>query len=260
MKKILALLLMASGFMACQNGNHKSEPTDTALADTLSYAYDSVKVYSQHVLKDTTQASISYPVFKNDALNTYIKRHVFDYFAKEEPVTSYQDIANSFVKGYDDFVNNNKDTHQTWFLNIKIKVLKQTAHYLALQVIHSDYAGGAHGNTNISYINYNPQTNEEITLDSLIQKDKMPQLLSIAESIFRKDEKLATTESLADKYFFENDKFALANSFYIDDKGLLFLYNPYEIKPYASGITRLSIPFSALKDIAKPNSILTTNL
>ncbi len=42
----------------------------------------------------------------------------------------------------------------------------------------------------------------------------------------------------------------------VTKEGLKFLYNPYEIKPYAAGNTALIVPFSTIKDILKPSSIL----
>lgn len=261
MKHTLIFLFVLLAFSACQNGK-KGTGENVSSKDTLSYTYDSIKVYSKNPnnLIDTPKASISFPVFKNDTLNQFIKRQVFNYFAEEEPITSYQDIADSFIKGYDDFVNTNKGTQQSWFLIIKINVLKQASNYLSLKYIHSDYAGGAHGNTTISFLNYNPKTNTQITLESLITQGKMETLVNIAESIFRKNEKLSATEPLEGKYFFDKGKFTLAQNFYVSDKGLVFLYNPYEIKAYAEGYTALIVPFSALKTIAKSNTILTTPL
>lgn len=250
-------------FLACQNAKQKTVETEKKAIDTLSYTYDSIKVYSKYLpnsnqkIIDTTKASITFPLFKNDTLNQYIKRKVFDYFDEKETATSFKDVASSFINGYDDFVKSNPGTQQSWFLIIKINVLKQTKNYISLKYIHSDYAGGAHGYTGISFLNYNPQTNTSITIDSLIQKDKMNSLIKIAERIFRKNEKLSATESLEGKYFFDKGKFTLAQNFYISDKGLVFWYNPYEIKSYAEGTTELIVPFSALKSIAK-NSILTT--
>ena len=261
MRNIIAILLLVFSISACQNRSDKKVKETT---DTLSYTYDSVKVYSKHIPKnnydriDTPKAVISYPVFKVDTLNRFIKRRVFDTFAQEEPATSYQNIATSFIKGYDDFVITDKNTPQAWYLIIKINVLKQSPNYLALKYIHADYVGGAHGNTIISFLNYDPRTNKEIKLDSLIQAGKMSELVATAETIFRKNEKLTQNESLEDKYFFDKGKFSLAQSFHVNDKGLVFLYNPYEIKPYAAGYTELVIPFAAIKNIAKPNTILTT--
>ena len=264
MRNLLACFFLLLVISACNSEKHKTE--ENRVTDTLSYAYDSIKVYSKYLpqanqnIIDTAKASISFPIFKSDTLNQFIKRKVFDFFAEEEPATSYQDIANSFIKGYDSFVSENPGTQQAWFLIIKINVLKQASNYLSLKYIHSDYAGGAHGNTNISFLNYNTKANTVLTLDSLIKKDQMQALVRIAEDIFRKNEKISPTEPLEEKYFFDKGKFSLAQSFHVSDKGLVFLYNPYEIKPYSEGYTELIVPFSALKNIAKPNTILTTPL
>ena len=266
MKKLVYLLAITTFFASCRNEKTDDKTTDSnaVKVDTLSYKYDSVKVYSKNIAKtdavprDTAKSVIKYPVFENETLNKYINRQVLDYFSEEDPtIISYKDIASSFIKGYDSFFAENKDTPQSWYLIIDIKVLKQSSNYIALQKVHSDYAGGAHGITVTSYINYNPKTNQPITLDSLIDAKQKPKLLSIAETIFRKNEKLTPTEPLADKYFFENGKFALAQSYYVGNEGLVFLYNPYEIKAYAYGTTKLVIPFSDLKGIAKPNNILS---
>ncbi len=260
MKNLVVCFFLFLAISACQNGKDKAKQANKK--DTLSYSYDSVRVNSKNIPNsiDTAKASITFPVFKNDTLNQFIKRKVFDFFAEEEPATSYQDVANSFIKGYDSFVSENQGTQQSWFLIIKINVLKQTSNYLSLKYIHSDYAGGAHGNTNISFLNYNTKTNTMLTLDSLIEKGKMEALIQVAEGIFRKNEKLTPTETLTDNYFFDKGKFALAQNFHVTDAGLVFLYNPYEIKPYSEGYTELIVPFSALKKIAKPNTILTTPL
>ena len=92
----------------------------------------------------------------------------------------------------------------------------------------------------------------------MVEETKIIELTAIGESIFRKDENLSSTANLENEYFFENSKFYLPQNFYISDKGLVFLYNPYEIKPYVAGTTELIIPFSSLKNIVKPNTILSS--
>ncbi|RZK52944.1 MAG: DUF3298 domain-containing protein [Pedobacter sp.] len=265
MKKIIPFVLLISVLISCRNEKKDSDEktNTTAVADTLTYVYDSVKVYSKNIINtqqivDTAKAVITYPVFKDTTLNTLIQRKVTDFYGKEEKLITYPEMAKSFINGYDAFFAENKDTPQHWFLLIDIEVLRQTENYIALRYQHSDYVGGAHGNSHISYINYNPKTNTEITLDSLIDTTNRPKLLSIAEGIFRKNEKLTPTETLAGKYFFLDDKFSLPESYYVSDKGLVFMYNPYEIKAYAFGTTELVIPFAAVKEIAKPNTILSS--
>lgn len=258
MKNLIAIFFLILVISACQNGKEKADPE-------LSFTYDSIKVESKNKLNRkgnpiaVGNATITYPVFKLDTINWFIKQQVINFLSPEESETSYQYIADSFVKGYEDYAVESKEVvTMPWTLMITIKVLNQKPNYLSLKYTHYDYVGGAHGNTVSSFLNYNPTTNNPITLDSLIEKNKMGSLVKLAEGIFRKNEKLSPTESLEDKYFFDKGKFALAQSFHVTTNGLVFLYNPYEIKPYASGYTELIIPFSALKGIAKPNTILTT--
>lgn len=249
------LLFMAA---ACQNNQTSSHNNGV---DTLTYTYDSVRVFSQNrprkaLVTDSTKAVITFPLFKDERVNSFIKRQVFDYIAKEEAATSYMDMAQSFIRGYDDFFKSNPETFQSWYLIIRMDVLKQKPSYLSIKYSHADYAGGAHGNSFATYLNYNPETHQELSLDSLIKPDKKKMLLTLAENIFRKNEKLSAKQSLADNYFFENGIFSLPSNFYVSDKGLVFVYNPYEIKPYVYGYTELLIPFEALKTITAPHTLL----
>lgn len=259
MKKLLGLFLFIGLFAACVSNN--KEKNTKSLSDTLSFNYDSIQVFSKKNIKsdDTTKASVYFPQFKDTIINQFILKQVNDFYSEHEKTySSYTDMALSFLNGYEDYLKDDKLYKNTWFLNIRIEVLKQRNNYLSLLYTHVDYTGGAHTNTVFSYINYNPRTYTSITLDSLFIPNYKPVLTTIAEKIFRKNENLSANETLSGKYFFEDDKFALPKNFTITDYGLCFLYNPYEIKSYAEGTTKLVIPFTELKEIIKPNSILTT--
>jgi len=266
MKKIVLSLLAASVLLACTNSNNDKKVAHviTAENDTLTYRYDSVKVLSNNLVKpelnsyaDTANAVVKYPIFDNDELNNFVKQQVFDFFKEEDHPNAYEDIASSFIRKYNQFYLENPGTAQWWYLLIDVKVARQLHNYVALKYINASYAGGAHGSTYITFINFNPKNSSLITLDSLIMPDKKSALLKVAEEIFRKDENISATEPLKDRYFFTDGKFSLPAAFYVSNKGLTFLYNQYEIKPYASGITELTIPFAKLTDIAKPQTILT---
>lgn len=265
MNKIILICCLALIFTACNNNTSTEQKNidETALIDTLTYTYDSIKVYSKTVIKteehtDTTKAVINFPIFKNDSLNTFIEKGITSYISSNKQNQNYSYLANNFVKGYDNFVNKNKETFQSWFLFIKVNVLNQKKNYIALQYLHADYSGGAHPNTNIFFLNYDTKNNMPITLDMLIDTSNRLELNNIGEGIFRKNENLSSSEKLGEKFFFENGKFFLPKNFYINDKGLIFLYNPYEIKPYVAGTTELIIPFDELMQIIKPNTILSS--
>lgn len=268
MKKT-ALLVLLSGLMACQSEQKNQDNDSTSVAqekvqqDTLTYTYDSVKVYSKtpvspnKEITDTAKASFVYPVFQDSALNKMVEQ---DALYSNDPdarkYTSYRDLAKSFMQEFDAYDKENDDRNQIWFRDATIKVLPQWKSYMALEYSFIEYMGGAHPNSMVLYKNYNSVTKKQVKLDDLIQPAKRAELTSIAEKIFRKNENLSATARLSEQFFFDKGVFALNDNFYLSKDGLHFLYNAYEIKAYAYGRTSLVIPYASIKHILAPNPIL----
>jgi hypothetical protein len=269
--KRLGMALAIATIIACQSEKETNNTIDSSInavqpiPDSISYKYDSVKVYSKNPVSadarvtDTAKAVITYPVFSDSKLNDFVLKKITGTVDNEKTYGSYESYAKGFINDFDNFQKENKDRIQTWFLTINTKVIKQKPQYIAFYTTYINFAGGAHPNSSFTYQNYNPVSHQTITLDSLLVPGSAVKLNAIAEKIFRKNEKLSPDQSLKDNYFFENDIFKLNDNFTVTDEGLLFLYNPYEIKAYAFGITKLLIPFIELKDIAKPGSLLSMN-
>ena len=57
-------------------------------------------------------------------------------------------------------------------------------------------------------------------------------------------------------FYFENDVFTMTPNFAITKSGLKFLYNPYEVAPYALGQQEIIIPYRDLEALIKPNGLL----
>jgi hypothetical protein len=268
MKKIYVVSLV-SILMACQQQPDRTTETtaDSNLktevaADTLTYTYDSVKVYSKTPLSsnkqvtDTAKAVVSYPVFSDTKINALVQENaLYSDNPDQKKPDSYQDIVKNFIDGFDNFKKGNETTIQTWFKDIDIKVLPQWNNYLGFAYSFVEYVGGAHMNSGLTYKNYNAQTLKLQTTDSLVKPGAKPELTKIGEQIFRKNEKLSATQNL-DNYFFDKGIFVLPENFKLSQKGITFLYNSYEIKPYSSGRTELFIPFEDIKHILQPNPIL----
>ncbi len=119
------------------------------------------------------------------------------------------------------------------------------------------FRAGAHGAYLAHFINWNSHANKKITLSDIFVKGYREPLDKIAEKIFRKDEKLSDTATLADDYFFENNKFRLNENFMITPLGIRFLYNEYEIKPYSAGQTNLVIPYIRIKSLLRPHTVVS---
>ena len=66
----------------------------------------------------------------------------------------------------------------------------------------------------------------------------------------RRQFKMKPNEPLSNNLF--DNSIKSSNNFCITSKGILFLYNPYEIAAYVYGEIELFIPFSEIKSVVNP--------
>jgi len=228
---------------ACQTGTFtKKQASDT---DSLSYRYETFRLESKHIVenegkRDTTYFQAQYPDFDQAEIDTLISKNLS---ASNNPDTSYQSLqeeGQAFINNFDDFIQMD-EYPRAWYFDVKTIVLVQTPQYLATKVDWNEYSGGAHGNYGTIYYNYDLESLDTLGLEDIVDDAHQKELAALGEKVFRQQEKLNPEDEL-DNYFFENNTFNLNNNFTLTREGLLFLYNIYEIKPYASGTTEILLP------------------
>lgn len=145
-----------------------------------------------------------------------------------------------------------------YFNNIyEINMLYNSDGLLSTRETVSTFEGGAHPNTNFSFKNFDLKTGKEIILKDLFKGNYLQRLNNIAEMKFRKFFKVPAGENLKKAgFFFPGGVFNLNNNFAINGFGITFQFNPYEVAAYAFGAPEISIPYSEIKDIIKPNGLL----
>lgn len=238
-----------------QRGARKKQPdgVDTRFVDTLSYemahfSLKSQRTVAQEESTDTTYFDVSYPKFEQVALNDYVQKILTNANWAENGFETVEQEGNAFIQGFEDDVENNPYP-RPWFSQKDVRVLHNTPLYIALDYSFAQYLGGAHGLYGTFFKNYLPQVQDTIGLADIITENNLVLFTQLAESIFRSQENVGADHSLEEDYFFEEGKFALTDNFVLNDKGILFLYNIYEIKPYASGVTELQVPYSDFSDM-----------
>ncbi|MCE5331836.1 MAG: RsiV family protein [Bacteroidales bacterium] len=122
------------------------------------------------------------------------------------------------------------------------------------------FMGGAHGLSNVNYFNFDLRTGKKITEKELFKDDyatKLSELIKVRiveQSI--EDQDSDTILNLEDTDFWV-DAIKPNGNFYITDESINYIFNPYEIAPYYMGQTEVIIPFYRLKDILKPNNVIS---
>lgn len=163
--------------------------------------------------------------------------------------TGIEAIANSPQLAADtylaDLENIRSEFNEGWNFNYEryISIIYNRNLFLTIGINEGGYAGGAHPNYMFSCKNYSLTSGKEIFLADVFDDSRMDEMLKQAETVFRKEMEIPKKTSLEDAgFWFKNNKFHLGDNFYLTDKGIEVVYNPYEVSAYALGTIIISLP------------------
>lgn len=127
------------------------------------------------------------------------------------------------------------------------------------------YSGGAHGNSVVNYITLDKNTGERLKISQVLDPKYKSAILKIAKANLLSNERYTSDpkKSLRENgYWFhdagehqslgewsEESGFYLPENFLVVSDGLVFLYNQYEVAPYAMGTPTLKIDWSELEHL-----------
>lgn len=257
---IIPLFIAAAGLFSCNDQRTPNRHENSEVAqDTLSYKYQTVEQRAGDCGSKPdsacTSAIFKLPVFENQpALNDTINHRLAYLF--DSTATNAKAEADKFIKQY----NTDKQkgaVRQNAFYTLKshADIIRQDSTLLTLELNGYEFESGAHGLSLTKFINWDIKNHKVLTMDEVFVDGYLPKLNQIADTIFRKEENLSLAASLANDYFFKNAEFSLNKNFLITPLGIRFLYNVYEIKPYAAGQTSIDIPYTKISKLLRPNSV-----
>lgn len=146
-----------------------------------------------------------------------------------------------------------EDEGQYHWLNyaneLNANALYNDHHYLVMNIGSYTYTGGAHGLEGRTAVCYDMKEKKEMQLSDVISIDSVS-LQKIVEKNFREQSGLKTGQPLTE-ILFEN-KLPANDNFYFTNKGMGFIYQPYEVAAYAVGIIYVFIPYTHLKPYLNP--------
>ncbi len=257
---LVGLLLLLS---ACQD---KAAPKDITKQnnipkiDTISYEMKSISKEFGDCEGETVKcitAAVQYVSLNGNqpiayqAINTNIENAI------RGNAPTIDASLDSFLAEAKTFFEEFPDVPTGYGMELEQSVILNTPALFTIEAFVYTFTGGAHGNYGTGYYNFDATTGETIELkDILIEAYEIP-LKTLAEPIFKKAylEEGMTNYSEAG-FYFENDVFVMTDNFAITKEGLKFLYNPYEVAPYALGQQEILIPYDNLKNLIRKESVL----
>jgi len=115
-----------------------------------------------------------------------------------------------------------------------------------LSIIFNDYqfTGGAHGNTVISSYNFDLKSGNQLTLDDFLPSEReYEKVTNYALAYMKKHPEIFYSDSTE----FADFKVTNETNFFLSDKGIVLIFQQYEVGPYVSGNPSIFIPTSVFQ-------------
>lgn len=238
MKKLVLLSLLLISLSCVEESQfefdeiaiEKQEPTSITI------------IYPQ--LDDESEASFNINKGIESALASQIA-----FFEEDTDGLTLNNAISQFENRFVSFRNDFEPEAAPWEVQINSEVVFQSKYVISIAVDNYTFTGGAHGNSAITLLNFDPKTGELLTQDDLI--NTFGDLTKLVKQYF--DEELSTRSSGVSVEYFFGDDFRLPENIGFNDDGVIFLYNNYELTSFADGIIEFTIPYAEISKYLKIN-------
>ncbi len=203
-------------------------------------------IESNFTSKNNEFVQVNIPFISNESdvtklINSAISKTVISSLQIGEPddLTSetIEESITKFNDEYNDFINDFPESSQLWEAEIDGEAMFQSEDIISIAITSYVNTGGAHGNLNISFLNFDVETGHSISNIDLF-KD-IESFKQIAKTHFGK-----VIENEGD--VFDINTFKLPANIGFSDEGIILLYNTYEVAPYSTGIIEFEIPYNEI--------------
>ncbi|ETN94547.1 hypothetical protein P278_24900 [Zhouia amylolytica AD3] len=237
MKKYYFLFLAILAFISCNS-------------DGIKLTTEAINSKS---CKDCAKVSINLPKATGNFVADSINQHLNDYaiqvlnYTEEHTSESIKQEVENFVSEYQKMKKDFPDMAAVWEATIDGNVSYQTEDLISLQLDSYVYTGGAHGYGAVSYMNIDAKTGALLETKDLFTDFSAFKVL--VEKKFRQIHNIPEKESInSTGFMFDNDVFELPQNIGYNEKGIVLIYNPYDIAAYAEGMIKIEIPFDDLQN------------
>lgn len=136
-----------------------------------------------------------------------------------------------------------------------IRFIAQRNHLASFKQFSYGYSGGAHGMYHTSYLLFDLSAQRQLLLNDILQSFAHVKLLEALRELY-KEHYAEYAESWLSEKASEQAETLLTDNFVFNEQGMTFSYPPYVLGPYSEGEVRLSLDYSQLQEILKPEYVL----
>lgn len=211
--------------------------------------------------KDSVELTMNYQFFSNPTLSWQesANRKIASFFWSmtdfDLDLFVYKSVTHDFFfermqsfKKLSDDANAETDYPMIYSLDASCLIDQSIPEFCQVSMNAYTFTGGAHPNGTTIYAIISKETGEELHLKDIVSD--LAAFDKIAEKKFREAREISPLADLeAEDFWFTGGKFASNSNFTVSKDGFHFLFNAYEIAPYAMGITEYFIPMNEVKHL-----------
>lgn len=151
--------------------------------------------------------------------------------------SSIEEAANSFNQEYASYVKQIADVTQPWEAFVDGEVTYQSPEVICIAFNTYLNTGGVHGNSVISFLNFNPTNGDIYHLEDVV--NDLPGFTKLSMAYFEKE----INSSTGANEFRGLENFSLPEAIGVSDDGVILVYNSFELKGYSIPLLEFTIPF-----------------
>ena len=269
-QKLVVLFLISVFVSGCNIGTKKTTDNDVT--------FDSISVdKTYHLLENpenpncNLQINFTYPAkYDNtDMLKKVQEQFVYSYFGD-----GYENLSpeEATAKYTEDYLNNYKDLEDeykaevakadetpvgAWFSYFEMSsddIAYNKNDILSYTVNFENYTGGAHGAHSFTNHVIDMKTGNLIKEDDIFIEGFQEDLAQILIDRIAKQNTVENPKELENIGFFSIDEIFPNGNFLIDDNGITYTFNEYEIAAYVVGATNVHLPYEEIQYLLKKES------
>lgn len=256
------LSLLAGAALLLASCSNPSAPAASAALLVAPKEYHAKKCVHDSVC---AEVNLSWPVLSGGADSTLTKRlndsiEVAVYLATNAnpalplPLALDSAAANLYTM-LDSDIKAGSEMNMSYTVELKGQSVFQSPGYLSVQMDGYSFIGGAHGYYYTVLNTFSLNTSESVHLTSIISDTTA--LRTMLEKAFAETHQKEIPDVKLDDLLLDPEApLALPSNYCIVPEGVRFVYNPYEVAPYAVGQTDITLKWEQLGPIADRNKWL----
>lgn len=243
-------------FTSCLHNNRQNGQTNSLATDSVHIALQYPATTDKEPACQVT-IDLTYPVAGQDAnktalLNTLLTTLLFgEEYAEFPSLPATADtVANRTLAKLcwmrSPLTDEELLSRATYFIEIKAAPIYNDGEFLVYHRSWYSYEGGAHGMYSDTYdVIYLPST-AHLTLNDIFSPECTDKLNTLLIRQLLSDLHLNSAEELYDAGYFDVENIKATENFFIDNQGITWVYNPYEIGCFAIGKTQITLPYEEI--------------